>query len=742
LQSFNWNFGDAIGTSIIENPLYAYNTEGSYNVSLIVTSNEGCIDSVTNPITVFPLPIVSFTQIDICDDVAMSFTNTSSIPSGAITSYNWNFGDGVGVSTLTSPTYTFPTDGNYTVTLVATSNNGCVDSVSTPVTVFPLPEPSFTQVDVCDGAQMNFTNTSIISSGTITGYNWNFGQPLATSTATNPVYTYTTNGTFTVILVATSDEGCVFSTSDQVVVSPTPTAGFTANNVCLQTAAFMQSTANANGGAIALTQWDYTSNGSIDFTGTDATFIYPTAGPFTITQIVSTLQGCADTVSQNITIHPLPVVQFTAQNVCEGNTVSFTNTSGIASGNISSYFWDFGNGNTSTQVSPTDLYAFEGVFNVVLTATSNNNCSSQLTQPVEIYPLPEPQFLLANICEEESASFTSISIVSNQNTTNSINSLVWNFGVLPTATGSGQFANHTYPDAGTFTVTLTATTNRGCIAAVQNTITVNPKPSISFISINNQGCSELCVNFTNNSSVATGSIDEWFWNFGDGNLSQLANASNCYSNELPQDIFFTVSLTGITDQGCQNTLIQPNFVTVFGQPVADFEADKYITSLYQTDINFTNTSLLSESYDWNFYDMDSSVLENPSHIFPFGDSGIYTVCLNIASINGCLDSICKDITITGAPNLYIPNSFTPNGDGDNEFFVPYISGLLEREFTFMIFDRWGTKIYESTSPTGISWDGTYQGTPAPIDTYTWRIKGLNQYDLSEINKIGHINLIR
>lgn len=744
ITSWNWDFtnnGSVDNTQ--QNTTHLYPTYGNFDVNLSVTTDLGCTHATVQTITVLQLPTVQFTSTSVCQGSASVFTNTTQANNGTIASWSWDFqNDGIIDVTTQNPSFNYPSFGNFTAHLEATSTNGCTNDTLLPVVVHEIPVADFTSTNVCLGSVTNFSNASTLSTGTVTSFAWNFGDGLGTSSLENPSYTYLTAGNFNVSLTVISNNGCSHTVTKTVTVFSNPIAGIVAQNGCSQTPSALTSSANGNGGTITLTQWDFTSNGSVDFTGTNAIHTYPNAGTFTITQNVITLEGCSNSTTQTITIYPNPLVQFTVQNVCENNSVSFTNTSGISSGSITNYNWDFGNGNSSTQTAPSQLYTFEGVFNVSLTAISDNNCSTTLTQPVEIYPTPQAQFLLANICEDETASFTSVSQVSNQNTSNSITNLSWNFGVVPAATGTGQFANHMYPNPGTYTVTLTATSNRGCVGSVQQNITVHPKPVVNFISVNNEGCSELCVNFTNNSSVISGTINEWFWNFGNGNLSSLATASSCYTNDLPQDVYFTVSLTAITNNGCQSSLTMPNFVTVYGKPVANFEPDKYVTSIYQTEINFTNTSTLATEFLWNFYDITTSTTENPTHIFPFADSGFYDVCLNVTSLNGCLDSICKEITITGAPNLYIPNAFTPNNDGDNDVFIPFISGILQREFTFMIFDRWGIKIFESDNPFTINWDGTYQGSPAPIDTYTWKLKGLNQYDFSEVNKVGHITLLR
>jgi gliding motility-associated-like protein len=738
-DQFTWQLGDGSPNQNTTDAQHAYSTAGTYSITLTVVSDQNCQNDITQDVTLYPLPEPSFTQNNVCEGNNMNFVNTSSISAGSITQYNWNFGTSIGASTAQNPTFTYDTEGSYTVTLIAESNQGCIDSISADVIVFPLPEPSFTQNNVCLGEAMNFTNTSAISSGSLTGYNWNFGVPLATSTDENPSFTYTTAGNFNVILVATSNEGCVFSVSQPVMVSAVPQASFTAANVCNQTNAFMQSTAT---GPVALTQWDYTSDGTIDFSGTNASHTYPSAGTYAITQTVISTVGCSSSITQNITVHPLPVVNISGQNVCEGSTVSFTNVSGISSGSITGYVWDFGNGGSSTQQTPTHTYPFQGVFNVSATATSNNGCSATGITQVNVFPIPVAQFITSNICEDEVANFTSISTVSNQFTTNTIANTVWDFGVAPAVSGNGVFTSHSYPTPGEYTVTITVTSNQGCAHSNTGNIIIHPRPEISFISLNNEGCNELCVNFTNTSSIASGEIDQWIWNFGNGNAGTTANALVCYTNNTNSNQSFTISLTGISDEGCSQTSIQSNFVTVYPTPIADFVADRYISTMYQTEFNFTNLSTNGDVYQWYFDDLDSTMIENPTYIFPTGDSGMYEICLNVTSINGCIDHTCQSIEITAVPNIYIPNAFTPDNDGLNDYFNPIITGVLVREFVFQIFDRWGALIFETNSPSEVFWDGTYLGEQVQLDTYIWKLSALNKYDLSEIKQVGHVTVIR
>jgi gliding motility-associated-like protein len=436
-----------------------------------------------------------------------------------------------------------------------------------------------------------------------------------------------------------------------------------------------------------------------------------------------------------------PVVNFTGQNVCQGGTVQFTNTSSVSTGTITNYGWDFGNGSFSAAQNPTSVYPNEGVYNVVLAVTSSNGCVQQATVPVTIFPNPTPLFFTSNVCDGQSVNFTDVSQVSNQFSANTINAWSWNFGVTAGVNSTNQMASTTYPAPGNYNITLTVTTNNGCFASVTNPVTVNPNPSVNFSSPNPMGCTEWCVDFVNAVAVTTGTISEYVWNFGDGFASTDPNPQHCYTNATLANALFTVSLNVTTSAGCVGSFTIPNFITVFPTPIANFGADPMVTTIYQPNVDFVNQSQIAVGYNWNFAGLGTSTELNPSFTFPDADAGIYPVCLDVVSVNGCVDSYCADVIVQGVSNVYVPNAFTPDGDGKNDVFKPSVFGLEVEGYQFMIFDRWGILLYETESQDGF-WDGTFQTLPVQQDVYVWKLKGVDKYTQETISKIGHISLLR
>lgn len=153
--------------------------------------------------------------------------------------------------------------------------------------------------------------------------------------------------------------------------------------------------------------------------------------------------------------------------------------------------------------------------------------------------------------------------------------------------------------------------------------------------------------------------------------------------------------------------------------------------------SFLNQSQNAWAYTWDFGDGSSnSFLVNPAHIY--SDPGDYLITLIASDEKGCLDSISKWINVIPERYIYIPNSFTPDNDACNEFFFGNFIGIMGGHF--YLYNRWGELIFESTD-LNFKWDGTYQGVPVQIGTYSW-------YFVYEIGKgifkdlTGHVNVIR
>ena len=257
ITTYKWYFGDG-DSSVNASPIHTYTSAGTYSVTLVVWSDNGCRGEVTQSIEVYPNPTADFTFSNVCKNETFSATDRSSVSSGSITSWFWQFGDGT-TSTDQNPTHDYAASGNYDVTLTVVTNNGCSNTVSKELTVYILPEANFVASPVCEDAPMQFVNASAIGYGTMT-YEWNFaGQ--GNSTDKDPVFTFTGFGTFSVELIATSNNGCKDTIVRNVTVYPAPTADFTVADVCIGDPSVFVNTSTVPGtDNIVKHEWDFGDN--------------------------------------------------------------------------------------------------------------------------------------------------------------------------------------------------------------------------------------------------------------------------------------------------------------------------------------------------------------------------------------------------------------------------------------------------------------------------------------------------
>lgn len=377
LASVEWDFGDG-NTSILSNPAHSYTASGIYNVTLSGESlTNGCIGTQTQQVTVATNPIVSFTATptDGCIPLPVAFTNTSNNANF----YTWNFGDG-NVSANANPNHTYSTDGIYTVTLIGENLNGCTDTATLPINAFPLPVADFTlnSTDPCyQPVSVDLTNQS---TGAL-GYTWDLGNG-QTSALTDPTVEYLNPGTYDIELVATNQYGCTDTASEAYEVYELPTASFMldADTACqLQPATFT----NTSIAADSVIWFFGDGNFSNDF---DPAHSYADTGFYNVTLMVYTDNGCGDTITSNtsIQVFPSPTAGFTYENIHEPDPLSGTVAFANQSDGAIDYWWDFGDGNTSTEMHPIHRYYYFGDELVTLVAINEYGCTDTAQNEISI----------------------------------------------------------------------------------------------------------------------------------------------------------------------------------------------------------------------------------------------------------------------------------------------------------------------------------------------------------------------
>jgi gliding motility-associated-like protein len=744
--TYHWDFGDASitnDTSNITNPAYTYTVAGTYVVTLI--ANPGpCADTSTVTVTVAPLPSVTFIGTSVCLGSSTSFTDQSTIASGTIVGWHWDFGDAAltnDTSNIQNPSFTYAATGTYTVTLTCTSSNGCTSTNTITVTVNPQPTPAFVYLQVCSGQNVNFTSTSTVANpSTITSTSWDFGDPASggnnVSALSNPSHTFTAVGTYTVTITVTTNGGCTQSTTQVINVLPPPTSAFTATTVCTNSPmSFTNQSVNA-----VSSHWDFgvaaLSNDTSNLT--NPTYTYTTAGTYTV-MLISNPGTCADTATLSVTVAPGPQVQFIAPSVCLGANTVFTDQSTISVGSITNWSWDFGvaalSNDTSNLTNPNYTYNSSGTFTVTLTCTSNNGCTTTNTLPVTVNALPVANFSSTTVCQGTPTTFTDLSAAN-------ITSWSWDFGD-GSPLGNTQNPTHVYANDSTYNVTLIVTNANGCIDTISLAAITASQPNVVFTADTFAGCPALCVNFIDQSTIASGTISAWSWDFGDNSpFSTQQNPSHCYTNTGT----YTVTMTAISNAGCVQTQTIPNMITVYPVPHASFTANPQVTTILNTNIQFTDLSSGNPiTWQWSFGDptttSDSSSMQNPSYFYSSEYGDTYNVNLIVTNQYGCVDDTTVEVIVEPEFTFFIPNAFTPNGDGVNDFF--FGTGIGITKYQIWIFDRWGNLIFTSND-INEGWDGSVQGKGGDIcqiDTYVWKVALTDVFDKRH-KYIGKVSIIK
>ena len=554
-----------------------------------------------------------------CSPLNVQFTSTST---GAI-SYRWDLGNG-NSSTLANPANLYTNPGTYTVKLVAYGGGGSVDSVVMVnyITVVAKPTSDFNSANLAsclDGNSYTFNNISVGAST----YLWDFGDG-TTSTTPNPTHSYTLQGTFTITLIATSPFGCqdVKIKNQYITIYPKPnptiTAAVTASCDPATVFQFANSASNA-------TSWQWNFGDGQTSSLQNPSHNYNGPGNYSVSLIVTNSFGCKDTtdVPTAISVGLNNWANFTSNldSGCAPLAVQFTNTNA----NVSSSYWDFGDGTTSTLANPSHTYALGGVYSVFLIVTTNSGCADTVFKPNYITAGTKPSVSFSYVntvgCSPLTVQFT--------NTSTNYVSCLWTFGDGTTSTATNP--SHTYTNNGVFSVILKCWGPTGCTRSMiyHDIITVTSSEAI-FNASPRVGCPPLTTTF-NSLSPVQGLT--YFWNFGDGTTSTQANPTHIYNTAGN----FDVSLVIVDSLGCRDTLVKTNYIQTVN-PAANYVPPPTTVGCGPLTTQFTDATAGANSWLWDFGDGTTSTSQNPVHSYIV--PGFYTVSLTTtSSTGGCAQQI-------------------------------------------------------------------------------------------------------
>jgi len=660
VTSWSWNFNDPASgianTSSLQNPTHSFSSTGTYHVRLIVTTSNGCADTVFRYVTVLSKPAVDFLTQNNCQNQAVQFSpNTAVMNVNSIAGWFWNFGDGT-TSVLSAPTHTYPVTATYTVVLTVTDTSGCVNSISKAVVIVPEPVSNFDYSQpACRESAITFTSLATTPSGYITEWEWDFGdgnsQTVVFPGVPNVSHVYANYGTFDASLTVTTNNGCTRTMTKPVVVAPNPLANFSVTASCVTAPVQFNDLSQPGSGALSSWSWNFgdPASGTANVSSLqNPTHSYLNAASYNVRLIVTNSGGCKDTIVKQVSIQNPPTVNFSSEPGCVNDSTHFISSTFINEGALESLQWAFGDGNSSPEIDPYHIYDAPGTYTVSLSITDTSGCINSISHPVTITTPPLAFFQASTpSCAGIPVLFEDLSTAQ----AGQINSWYWDFGdgndTLIQAPANPDIL-HSYVVPGIYTVYLKIGSSLGCEAFTSQEIQISASPIAGFVSGNS--CVNEPVVFTNQSVVNGGTpLVTYAWDFGDpasgtANTSNLANPSHVYISTGS----YSVVLITTNASGCSDTISHP--VEVHPIPAVDFAwVNSCLGNPTQFQVNPATTNIPAvQTFDWDFGDgSPHSSLQDPEHTYQA--AGNYTVVLTIADTSGCSNLVSHIVTVSSVP---------------------------------------------------------------------------------------------
>lgn len=710
--TFNWSTG-ASGNSITVSPT----STTTYTVT--GTAPSGNTGTALATVTVNPVPVLNInaSPINICPGSSSSLSVTSNIPGST---FSWSSGQS-GSPISVSPT------SNTTYIVTGTSPSSCSASASVTVGVNAVPTITVTNPSVCNGVAAN-----IVASGGA-NYNWSTGAS-GNSITVNPSTTTTYTVTGTNVL------GCTGTSLSTVTVENNPTVSLSAssNPICAGSTAVISASGTTN------YNWSTGASGSSISVAPMSNTTYSVTGTST--------GGCTGTSSITISVSALPVITTTGDVICMGETAS------IGASGASSYSWSDGSAGSLIMVSPTTNTSY------TVTGTGTNGCSATATAQVDVNPLPIIIVNDATICNGMVADLTA----SGANTYN------WSNG------NSGSSIQVTPSTTSTYSVT--GTDANSCSASSSATVTVSPSPILSLSAtadycagsngtagvvasgasnpytyiwstipiqtnpdVSNLSAGIYYVTVTDSNGCSSSAsvtvpsepgfsitadteVEHCLQNDGLINLTAINNTlpltyiwahDNMLNNPSASGLSSGNYLVTITDGLCSQSM-QIN-VGSYDGPDAGFIAQPSNLSVDDGPVQITDASSGAISWFYDFGEGGYSIESDPS--YSYAVPGNYQIMQIVTDEFGCLDTAYNEVIVVESYAIYIPNAFSPNGDGLNDYFRPSGIGIDPDNFQMWIYDRWGNLMFQ-TSNINSYWDGNVQGKSYKDinqDVYSYRI---------------------
>ncbi len=635
-------------TSKVENPVVAYSLGATNQISLEAYSGSGNVNASTQSITISSsqAPQLTAQITGNCLSSPISFSGQQ--VSGSIANWNWDFGDGIGTSTLQNDTYTYATAGNYQVKLTVTDANSCTNLLIDTVQVYeePIPNFSYPVGNLCKNNPVLFTNTTTGETGAAVTWTWDFNGEGASSEK-EPSFTFLTSGSKTITLTS-SIPGCANVTQQTINIEESPTTAFSFNNTCNGAATTFTDATTGNN----LTTWNWNFGDGTFSAIQNPTHNYAAAGNYVVTLTVGNNLGCTTTKVDTVYSHSIPVVNFANDLPCSTTAIQFTDQSLVANANMVAWEWDFGDGNASTEQHPSHVYNQTGNFTVSLKAYSQFGCFSTNQSVVSVAQGPVVDFEWDKACEGEATTFTDL--------TNSFGIAITNWAwIIEGNLLNTQNPSYTFNASGTYTVQLTVQLVNNCTQTIRQDVLVEIPPIVQFRY--NEGCGSTSTTFYDTTNPLNDAVIAREWR-ADGTV--FSTDSVATTSLAPGN--YNITLSVITNAGCEETTTTS--VSLIGSPFANFETPTTFGAA-PLKIDFTNLSTGGNTYLWSFGDANNTTSTEQHPTFIFNKIGQYAVTLRTSSTPTCYDETTQLIEVVNPISSASIIAVTPLAGNDKINFV-------------------------------------------------------------------------
>lgn len=704
---YHWIFenGDTINDSLAN---YFFPNEGFNSVKLIAISDKDCETSYSDSIYKFNRFQAAIQGSDTCFGIHSFFTNTSFLNGGSW-SYNYWTLDFDSIYISWDFDILFDSIGEKTVYLVMKQNNKCLDTAAFVMNVFPNPIPSFDQIQICYGDTIQLKNSTETTSDSYFS-KW-IVENIDTFTTRDLSFFTSQAGNKNITLEIISEENCIGSLTDKIYVIKNEINDFENIRLCNNETKLIRPRYTLDNDSIVEFKWLFEA-----FENLDSILLF-SSSQLGINEILfsfNTINHCFLSEKVAVEVIKAPESNFIINDICLNDVLSIVNLTTNPQSNIKSAFWYLNDTLSSSEVNYSEIQKRVGLNNIRLSVISENDCVDSVQQSFTVFPLPNSNFDVKNMCYLDTTIFEYKSDIISGDIIN----FRWR---INNTTFFDSTVHYSFDSPGLYTVILFAESDQNCADSLDREIRIFPNPNIDLDIPFYNACVPFLPIIQNNSSIDDGFIKQFVWDWGDGNIT-FNDTLNTYDSIG----YFIATLSAISDQNC---LSVSNFDSIFWVkpiPIAKFKILPHSDlSIINGEIQLDDLSVDAKSWSWLISDGSSYSRKNTFHTFK--DTGFFSVQLIVSNEFNCFDTSIQSVNINS--NLYnlLPNSFTPNNDFLNDEFG--ISGSTESisDFEMIIYNRWKQIVFKSNDPK-IKWNGKTSGKLVPQGNYLYLIKYKSSID--------------